>query len=73
MQVHMPEPARAVAAGGFTSYALLHSGQLWSWGSNAMGQRGTSAWGWPSHKPSVVEKISDGRLALVRFTCRVQL
>jgi alpha-tubulin suppressor-like RCC1 family protein len=58
-----------VAAGGFASYALSRSGQLWSWGSNAMGQCGTGFWGWDSHKPCVVEKISDGRLVSVCVLC----
>lgn len=66
LQVLLEEPAVQVAAGGFASYGLAVSGQVWSWGSNSMGQRGTGTWGWSGAKPALVQRISDGRVAAVR-------
>ena len=65
LQVAVPEPATAVAAGGFASYALGASKRLYAWGSNAQGQKGVGSWGWSGHKPEVVDHVSDGRIASV--------
>lgn len=56
--VALPGPAVAVAAGGYTAYALLADGRVATWGSGGVGQRGDGTSGESTPTPVVVAGLS---------------
>lgn len=65
MQVVLPEPVVSIAAGGYASFALTSSGNLYSWGSNGNGEQGSGQWAWSGCNPNLVNHLSDGRVKQV--------
>jgi len=55
---------RAIAAGGFTSYALANDGSLWSWGYGFLGTLGNGVFVNSSLVPVPVDPLPPGRSIL---------
>jgi alpha-tubulin suppressor-like RCC1 family protein len=59
LRVRVPRAVVALAAGGWSAYALQASGRVWAWGDDAWGQLGTAGGQAPRGTPRPVQGLSD--------------
>ena len=65
IEVPLPEPAIAIAAGNFHTLCVTESGLVWAWGSNAIGQCGLGNELANTSEPRVVAALKNEKVTAV--------